>query len=148
MAFMNILIIIAVGLIFVAFIANLLKNSSTTPDPWENEISKDEVDKLKREICLNCGAEVKAGQYYCPKCNNVTGKYVPYLPFVNIPFNYSMHQTLWGKLKSKDVSFLLKSIIILFIILTAPPMIIGFFLYLIIKVILKFIKKVKEFCAG
>lgn len=135
MVSMNFVIIIGAGLIFAFLINKLVKNCSTTPDPWESEISKDEVDKLKHEICLNCGAEVKNGQYYCSKCNNATGKYVPYLPFVNIPFNYSMHQNLWRKLKSKDVSLLYKIIVILFIILTAPVMIIVYLVYAFIKLI-------------
>jgi hypothetical protein len=135
MVSMNFFIIIAVSLILVVLIVKLVKNCSANPDPWENEISKDEVDKLKREICLNCGTEVKGGQYYCPKCNNATGKYVPYLPFVNIPFNYSMHQNLWSKLKSKDVSFIYKLILILFIICTAPIMIIVYLIHAFIKLI-------------
>jgi len=144
MASMNFFIIIAVVLILVTVIVKLIKNSSTTPDPWEDEISKEEVDKLKREICLKCGTEVKAGQYYCPECNNATGKYVPYLPFVNIPFNYSMHQNLWTKLKSKDVSLLYKIIVIIFIILTAPIMIAVYLLLSLlkgIKAIYRLIKK-------
>lgn len=130
---MDFFIIIAVSLILVVLIVKLVKNCSASPDPWENEISKDEVDKLKREICLNCGAEVKNGQYYCPKCNNATGKYVPYLPFVNIQFNYSMHQNLWSKLKSKDVNFVYKLIVILFIICTAPIMIIVYLTLALLK---------------
>jgi Ca2+/Na+ antiporter len=144
MVSINFFIIIVAGLILVAFIAKLLKNSSTTPDPWENEISKDEVNELKREICLNCGAEVNDGQYYCPKCNNATGKYVPYLPFVNIPFNYSMHQNLWSKLKSKDVSLIYKMIAILFIVFTAPIMIIVYLVLALlkgIKAIYRWLKK-------
>ena len=135
MVSMSFFITIAAGLIFAFVIIKLIKNCSVNPDPWENEISKDEVDKLQHEICLNCGTEVKNGQYYCPKCNNATGKYVPYLPFVNIPFNYSMHQNLWQKLKSNDVNFLVKSIIILFIILTAPVMIAAYLIHAFIKLI-------------
>jgi len=134
---MDFFIIIVIALVLLIFILTFIKNITPSPDPWEKEISKDEVDKLEQEICLKCGTGVKTGQYYCPKCNNATGKYVPYLPFVNIPFNYSMHQTLWQKLKSKDVNFLYKAIAILFIILTAPIMIVGFFFYLIIKGIFK-----------
>ncbi len=125
--------ITAASLILAFMIVKLLNNCSTSPDPWEKEISKDEVDALKDEICLKCGSEVKGGQYYCPKCNNATGKYVPYLPFVNIQFNYSMHQNLWRKLKSQDVSFIYKAIIILFIILTAPIMIAVYLIYTLIK---------------
>ena len=150
MVSMNFFIITALGVILAFLIIKLVKNSSTNPDPWENEISKDEVDKLQREICLKCGAETKTEQYYCPKCNNATGKYVPYLPFVNIQFNYSMHQSLWSKLKSKDVNYLNKAIIVLFIIFTEPFMIIAFFFYLVIKGFFKFfcavIKGIKGFC--
>ncbi len=119
-------ICILVGLFVAAFILKCVKKCSITPDPWENEISRDEVNKLKSEVCLRCCAEVKAGQYYCSKCNNATGKYVPYLPFINIPFNYSMHWTLWSKLKSKDHSLVYKAVAVLFIACTAPLMIIVY----------------------
>ncbi|MDD5599900.1 MAG: hypothetical protein PHV82_18295, partial [Victivallaceae bacterium] len=79
------------------------------------------------------GEKVTKGQYYCPKCNNATGRYVPYLPFVNIPFNYSMHRTLWQKLKSKNPGIIYKITAILFIALTAPIMIIGFLVFIIFK---------------
>jgi len=126
MASMNFFIITAAGLILVVLIVKLIKNSSPGTDPWENKISRDEVDKLKREICLKCGTEVKIGQYYCSKCNHATGKYAPYLPFVNIRFNYSMHQTLWRNLKSKKHGFIYKTTAILFIALTAPIMILVY----------------------
>lgn len=150
MVSMNFFIITALGVILVFLIVKLVKNSSANPDPWENEISKDEVDKLQREICLKCGTETKTEQYYCSKCNNATGKYVPYLPFINIQFNYSMHQSLWSKLKSKDVNYLNKAIIVLFIIFTEPFMIIAFFFYVVMKAVFKFfcavIKGIKGFC--
>ena len=133
MVSMNFFIITAAGLILVVLIVKLIKNSSPGTDPWENEISRDEVDKLQHEICLKCGTEVKEGQYYCSRCNNATGKYVPYLPFVNIRFNYSMHQTLWAKLKSKDVSFIYKTTAVLFIVCTAPIMIIVYLLLALSK---------------
>ncbi len=135
MSNMNFFIGIVIVIIIIYVLAKLFKNFTPPPDPWENEISRDEVDKLEKEICLKCGSEVKNGQYYCPKCNNATGKYVPYLPFVNIQFNYSMHQNLWGKLKSKKLSFIYKAAIILFITLTAPIMLIGHFALTIIKII-------------
>ena len=133
MSNMNFFIGIAIAITVVYVLAKLFKNFTPDPDPWEDKISKDEVDKLEKEICLKCGHEVKIGQYYCPKCNNATGKYVPYLPFINIPFNYSMHQELWRKLKSKDVNFIYKIFIILFIILTAPIMIAVYLIYALIK---------------
>jgi ribosomal protein L40E len=119
-------IIFSAFMLFAVYIFYVLRSIKAKPDPWEDEISKEEVDKLDREICLKCGAEVKPGQYYCSKCNHATGKYVPYLPFVNIRFNYSMHSTLWSHLKSKDHNIFYKLIVIFFILCTAPIMIIGY----------------------
>jgi ribosomal protein L40E len=121
-------------LILVFIVLKLLNSHSPEPDPWENEINKEELDKLEQEICLHCGAKVEKGQYYCPKCNNATGQYVPYLPFVNIPFNYSMHRTMWQKLKSKDSGLIYKLTAILFIVLTAPIMIAAYLVLLVFKV--------------
>jgi len=133
MSNMNFFIGIVIGITIVYALARLFKNFTPDPDPWEDQISKDEVDKLEKEICLKCGHEVKTGQYYCPNCNHATGKYVQYLPFVNIPFNYSMHQDLWRRLKSKELSVIYKAVIILFIILTAPIMIVVYLIYVLIK---------------
>ncbi|MFA7184053.1 MAG: zinc ribbon domain-containing protein [Victivallales bacterium] len=133
MATMDFFIITAGALIVIFLLMKFLKSRPASPDPWENEIDRNELDKLKHEICLHCGAKVNKGQYYCPKCNNATGQYVPYLPFVNIPFNYSMHRTLWQKLKSKNTGIIYKITAILFIALTAPIMIIGFLVFIIFK---------------
>lgn len=133
MATMDFFIITAGAVIVVFIIIKFLKSRTTDPDPWENEISREELDELKQEICLHCGAKVEKGQYYCPKCNSATGRYVPYLPFVNIPFNYSMHRTLWQKLKSKDTGFVYKSTAIFFIAVTAPIMIIAWLVLIIFK---------------
>ena len=131
---------IALVAIIVFVIAKFIAGAPVAPDPWEKEISREEVDDLDKEVCLNCGVEVKKGQYYCPKCNSPTGQYTPYVPFVNIPFNYSMHQTMWRKLKSKDVSLLYKMTAILIILVTAPIMIAGFLVYFLFKLIAKFWK--------
>ena len=133
MSNMNFFIGVVIGIAIVYALAKFFRNFTPPPDPWEHEISRNEVDKLEKEICLKCGHEVKPGQYYCPKCNNATGRYVPYLPFVNIPFSYSMHQDLWRRLKSKELSLVYKAAIILFIILTAPVMIAVYLIYALIK---------------
>jgi ribosomal protein L40E len=129
-------------ILLAVYLFYAIKSVKAKPDPWEKEISKDEVDKLNREICLKCGAEVKPGQYYCPKCSHATGKYVPYLPFVNIRFNYSIHGTLWAQLKSKEHNALYKIAVIIFIICTAPVMIAGY-IFLFLGRLFGFFKKDK-----
>ncbi|MDD5698972.1 MAG: hypothetical protein PHH77_10195 [Victivallaceae bacterium] len=110
-----------------------IKNHPVSPDPWEPEISREQVNQLQQEVCVYCAAPVKAGQYYCSRCFNATGRYVPYLPFVNIPFNYSIYQTLWKKLSSENIGWFYKTGVILFILWTAGIMFIGYFLVLLAK---------------
>ena len=136
---------IALAAIIVFVIAKFIAGAPVTPDPWEKEISREEVEDLNEKVCLNCGAKVEEGQYYCPECNSSTGQYTPYLPFVNIPFNYSMHQTMWRKLKSKDVGLLYKITAILFILLTAPIMIVGFLVYFVFKLFAKLINNSRKY---
>jgi hypothetical protein len=113
----------AATIYLVRWFRQWLQRSPVASDPWEGKIRPEEVDAAT-PVCLNCLTPVAPHQHYCPVCNNVTGEFTRYLPFVNIPFNYSIFQTLWRKLRSPDTTngtWLLAFIVIL---LLAPIMLI------------------------
>ena len=96
------------------------------PDPWEDEIDLNKIPKEDLQpLCLNCLRPVdNPSQHYCPNCNNITGEFSRYIPFVNIPFNYSAFGRAWKKLFSRDVNFFKKVYYLLFILMGAPIVIV------------------------
>jgi len=55
--------------------------------------------------CTNCGRPYVKGQYYCQHCGTAVGNITPYVPYVNIPFNWGPFTDFWGILKGrKDAS--------------------------------------------
>jgi predicted amidophosphoribosyltransferase len=79
------------------------KKIKTSPDPWSDILSVDELEKLDHALCTKCQSPVASPrQHYCPSCGNVTGEFTGYIPFVSIPFSCSLYETLWTKLKTKD----------------------------------------------
>lgn len=92
--------IIIIFAIAILFAIRKLRKMDVPPDPWEKEGVKIDEDDLG--ICVNCATPIKdIKQHYCPKCGEVTGVYTRYIPFVNIPFNYSIFGTIVRRLKKK-----------------------------------------------
>ena len=123
----------SVELIFGIFIATLLvwiigyfSSFKGYPDPWEKEVSEEDLKDNSIPLCLNCQRPVdNPSQYYCPNCGNVTGDYTRYMPFINIPFNYSIYGKIWRKLKSPDTFILFKAGYFFLILFSAPLMLIA-----------------------
>ena len=40
-------------------------------------------------LCTTCGRPVEGDGYYCPHCGGAVRNVTPYVPYVNIPFNYA-----------------------------------------------------------
>ena len=40
-------------------------------------------------LCTGCGRPVEGDGYYCPHCGAAVRNVTPYVPYVNIPFNYA-----------------------------------------------------------
>ena len=49
-------------------------------------------------LCLQCLAPSDPLQHYCEECGEAVGLFTPYIPFVNIRFNYSVFGRLWKTL--------------------------------------------------
>lgn len=48
-------------------------------------------------LCPRCLRRYDRFQHYC-ECGEAVGTLTTYIPFVNIPFNYSLFQTIWKQL--------------------------------------------------
>lgn len=114
---------IAATIYAVRWFLKWLRKTPVIPDPWEAEIKPEELDAAT-PVCLNCLTPVKPHQHYCPVCNNVTGDFTRYLPFVNILFNNSIFGTLWRKLRDPDASHLGRLIAFIVVLFGAPIMLI------------------------
>jgi hypothetical protein len=53
------------------------------PDPMEGFEDEEEVP-----LCTGCGRPYRSALYYCDPCGAAVGNLTPYVPYVNIPFNY------------------------------------------------------------
>jgi hypothetical protein len=49
-------------------------------------------------VCLRCLTPHEPLQHYCDKCGEAVGTLTPYVPFVNIRFNYSIFGTMWRRM--------------------------------------------------
>ena len=88
-------ILIALVLL-VYYIIKKIQSMKVSPDPWDGENIK--IDDNDLGVCINCGTPIKNKfQHYCPKCDNVTGQFTRYIPFVNISFNCSIFNAIIKK---------------------------------------------------
>ena len=107
----------------IFYLVRWIQKMPVSPDPWESEITPEELGGNESPVCVNCLAPVlNPTQHYCPVCGNVTGDFTRYIPFLNIRFNYSLFATLWAKLKSPDARLITKMVALIPILLLAPLM--------------------------
>lgn len=80
-------LIIFIVAIIVFVLIRIIARIPVSPDPWEGEIKREDLENNSIPVCSKCTKVVKGPlQDYCPYCGNVTGEYTRYVPFVNIPF--------------------------------------------------------------
>jgi hypothetical protein len=119
--------IFIVSLFIMAYIIYWIKTLPRQPDPWDN-LSEDEKPDLESDktnpVCGNCLTPVKPFQHYCPKCSHVTGEYTRYIPFVNIPFNFSIFASAWKNVAGKNPSILSRLVYLVFLFFIFPWVII------------------------
>ncbi len=49
-------------------------------------------------VCLGCLTPYDPLQHYCDCCGTVVGQFTPYIPYLNIAFNYSLFDRMWTRL--------------------------------------------------
>ncbi len=85
-----------------------------------------ENEAKETPLCLKCLQPVDPLMHYCPNCGEAVGQLTPYIPFVNIRFNYSIFSTMWKKIwEGKDTGVFAKIFYLFLIVLCAPIMLIG-----------------------
>jgi hypothetical protein len=68
---------------------------------WAMEETSDTVTKqesLEQPVCLKCLHPFSQGTHYCNKCGDAVGQLTPYIPFVNISYNYSVFGNMWKRI--------------------------------------------------
>ena len=85
-----------------------------------------QADNQATPVCLKCLEPIDPLTHYCSNCGEATGNLTPYIPFVNIPYNYSIFGRMWNKFwYDKEVSIASKGLYFFLIIFLAPIMIVG-----------------------
>ena len=83
-----------------------------------------EFDIEGEPICTACCVPVDPHEYYCPNCGETSGMYTPYIPYVNIWFQYQFFGRVWQQAWGPDGGSLPRRLMLLFFIgLFAGPMI-------------------------
>jgi len=76
-------------------------------------------------LCPKCLSPIEPSAYYCPNCGGASNQLTPYIPFVNIRFNYSIFGRLWRKVWYEKASLPMKLFSLLLIFVHVPFMLIG-----------------------
>jgi hypothetical protein len=73
-------------------------------------------------VCPNCFQPCNPLRNYCENCgsNDAINPLAPYLPFVNIRFNYGGFVKMWRGIRRRDVPVLRKWLYLFMIIVFAP----------------------------
>ena len=48
-------------------------------------------------VCLKCLTPHSALKHYCENCGETVGQLTPYVPYLNIPYNYSIFGRMWKR---------------------------------------------------
>ena len=84
-------------------------------------------------LCTLCARPYLLGQYYCEYCGEAVGNLTPYIPYVNIPFNYRPFREIWRRLTHPEGrSFLVLVLYLLFLVLVVPHVVIIALVYLFV----------------
>ena len=77
-------------------------------------------------LCSRCLTPFEPGEHYCRKCGTAVGQLTPYIPFVNIRFNYGAFGGVWEKLwRRGQAGIFTKALCLMLIVVFAPIMFVG-----------------------
>ena len=79
------------------------RNSDNSGAPEPNEVEDFDDDFVPDDawpLCPKCLTPCRPLEYYCPYCdsNDAINPLTPYIPFLNIRFNYDIFCTMWRKI--------------------------------------------------
>ena len=114
-------------------------NGTGTEESFEEQETDNYfVPKDAWPLCPRCLKPCNPLQSYCENCGapDAINPLTPYMPFLNIRFNYAVFGTMWRKIwYDKDCSIIIRLLCVLLIVLCAPILIIfGLPLLLIGKI--------------
>ncbi|MDD5458224.1 MAG: hypothetical protein PHF37_02385 [Phycisphaerae bacterium] len=98
------------------------KQEKDTLEPLEH-LDEDALANDAMPVCPNCLSECSPLQEYCDKCGSPSAinPLTPYLPFVNIRFNYGGLLRMWGNVTAnRRISFVGKFFNLLILLVVAP----------------------------
>jgi len=72
-------------------------------------------------VCPQCFQPFDPLEHYCKNCGQAVGNLTPYIPFVNIPYNYSIFSNMWKKTWYDDQVGIGHKIFYLFLIVLMTP---------------------------
>jgi len=75
------------------------ENNLSTEEFDEAELEDDFIPADAQPVCPKCFEPCNRLQYYCDKCSSgdAINPLTPYMPFMNIRFNYDIFLTMWRK---------------------------------------------------
>ena len=104
-------------------------NNSIVGGQEANEKLDDEfIPDDARPLCPKCLKPCHPLQNYCNNCdsNQVINPLAPYMPFVNIRFNYDIYLTMWRKVWYDSETSIVGRLFYLFMIAAFMPMLVMF----------------------
>ncbi len=88
--------------------------------------SKGISELAEAPVCLQCFTPFDPLQHFCRHCGNTVGQLTPYIPYLNIPFNYGIFSTMWERVWFDKQNRLRTKVFFLFLIFyLAPVMSLG-----------------------
>ena len=88
--------------------------------------NEDGVDATTTPLCPRCLARIDPSAHYCATCGEATGRYTPYIPYVNIRFTANFYVAVWRKIwHDPEASLPTRILCMAIIVLCAPVMLVA-----------------------
>jgi hypothetical protein len=96
-------------------------------NPAELAAAEEKVRSLgDTPLCPRCLQPIDPFDHYCKHCGEASGRLTPYIPFVNIHYNYSIFGRLWQKTwQEKETGLIARFFYLFMIVVMVPLMLLG-----------------------
>ena len=88
-----------------------------------------------RPLCLSCVRPVDPLEHDCPRCGETVGAYTPYIPFVNIRFQYNFLGRVWRHMRGDagDLPPVRRALLFVFLLVADPLMVLVGLPFLLLR---------------